>query len=130
MGISVHWHACRAVTLALGMVWFAPSVELAAGTADPKGQPESALRSDQPFGLFASPLSWGGVLDKWQGVQRKLDEEGVQLALCDGDREGCVSPAALQLLTIVDKSRAREGRARLGEINRATNLAIRPMSDL
>jgi predicted transglutaminase-like cysteine proteinase len=30
----------------------------------------------------------------------------------------------------VDGARAREGRARLGEINRAINLAIRPMSDL
>jgi len=54
----------------------------------------------------------------------------VQLALCDGDRERCVSPAALQLLAIVDAARARDGRARLGEINRAINLAIRPMSDL
>ena len=36
----------------------------------------------------------------------------------------------LQLLAIVDNARAREGRARLGEINRAINLAIRPMSDL
>jgi predicted transglutaminase-like cysteine proteinase len=41
-----------------------------------------------------------------------------------------VSPAALQFLAIVDNARAREGRARLGEINRAINLAIRPMSDL
>jgi predicted transglutaminase-like cysteine proteinase len=54
----------------------------------------------------------------------------VQLALCDGDRERCVSPAALKLLAIVDAGRDREGRARLGEINRAINLAIRPMSDM
>jgi Predicted periplasmic protein len=40
-----------------------------------------------------------------------------------------VSPAALRFLAIVDDARAREGRARLGEINRAINLAIRPMSD-
>jgi predicted transglutaminase-like cysteine proteinase len=68
--------------------------------------------------------------DKWQGVARKLDDEMVQLALCDGDRDRCVSPAALQFLAIVDNGRARDGRARLGEINRAINLAIRPMSDL
>ena len=91
---------------------------------------ELTVRSDEPFGLFASTLSWGGVREKWRGVERKLGDDGVQLALCDGDRERCVSPAALQLLAIVDKSRAREGRARLGEINRAINLAIRPMSDL
>ncbi len=68
--------------------------------------------------------------EKWLGVQRKLDEERVQLALCGGDRERCVSPAALRFLAIVDNAKAREGRARLGEINRAINLAIHPMSDL
>ena len=68
--------------------------------------------------------------DKWLGVQHRLDDEMVQLALCEGDRENCVSPAALQFLAIVDTAKTREGRARLGEINRAINLAIRPMSDL
>ena len=81
-------------------------------------------------GLFAFRLSGGGLREKWLGVQRELDAERVQLALCDGDREGCVSPAALRFLAIVDNAKAREGRARLGEINRAINLAIRPMSDL
>jgi predicted transglutaminase-like cysteine proteinase len=41
-----------------------------------------------------------------------------------------VSPAALQFLDIVDAAKLRDGRARLGEINRTINLAIRPMSDL
>ena len=75
-------------------------------------------------------LSEGGLREKWLGVQRRLDDEMVQLALCEGDRERCASPAALQFLAIVDNARARDGRARLGEINRAINLAIRPMSDL
>ena len=68
--------------------------------------------------------------EKWLTLERQLDDDFVQLALCDGDRERCVSPAALRFLAIVDQGRAREGRARLGEINRAINLAIRPMSDL
>ena len=89
-----------------------------------------SAKSAEPFGLFTSALSAGGLREKWLGVQRSLDDEMVQLALCDGDRERCVSPAALQFLAIVDIARAREGRARLGEINRAINLAIRPMSDL
>ena len=79
---------------------------------------------------MARRVSAGALREKWLGVERKLDDERVQLALCDGDRERCVSPAALQLLAIVDNARARDGRARLGEINRAINLAIRPMSDL
>ncbi len=53
----------------------------------------------------------------------------VQLALCDGDRDNCASPAALKLLAIVDQARTRDGRARLGETNRAINLAIRAAND-
>jgi len=53
----------------------------------------------------------------------------VQLALCDGDRDNCASPAALKLLAIVDQARTRDGRARLGETNRAINLAIRATDD-
>src|SRR5664279_29364 len=130
MGISGYWHAWRAVVLAFGMAWFGPAADLSAGTLDVTASLQAAGRSDEPFGLSASVLSYGGLREKWLGVERKLDDERVQLALCDGDRERCVSPAALQLLTIVDLARVREGRARLGEINRAINLAIRPMSDL
>jgi predicted transglutaminase-like cysteine proteinase len=130
MGIFGHSRAWRALALACGMAWLGPAAELSAGTLDATGQSELAGRSAEPFGLFAAALSWGALRVKWLGVERRLDDERVQLALCDGDRERCVSPAALQLLAIVDNARAREGRARLGEINRAINLAIRPMSDL
>ena len=130
MGISARGHAWRAIVLACGLAWFGPAADLRAGTLDSSGAPELTGGSAEPFGLFAAPLSWGSVREKWLGVERKLDDERVQLALCDGDRERCVSPAALRLLAIVDVARARDGRARLGEINRAINLAIRPMSDL
>jgi predicted transglutaminase-like cysteine proteinase len=84
----------------------------------------------EPFGLDASRLRAGALANRWQELARRLDDDRVQLALCDGDREGCVSPAALRFLAIVDQARGREGRARLGEINRAINLAIRPVSDI
>jgi predicted transglutaminase-like cysteine proteinase len=130
MGIFGHSHAWRAVILASGMAWFAPAADLKAATLITPGAADLIRKSAEPFGLPASMLSWGGLRDKWLEVERKLDDERVQLALCDGDRDACVSPAALQLLAIVDNARARDGRARLGEINRAINLAIRPMSDL
>jgi predicted transglutaminase-like cysteine proteinase len=113
-------HALRAVVLAWGMAWFGPATVLTAAPLD----------SSEPFGLSTSTLSFGGLREKWRDLERQLDDERVQLALCDGDRERCVSPAALQFLAIVDTARTREGRARLGEINRAINLAVRPMSDL
>ena len=129
MGFPGRARALRAIIFAC-LTWFGPVAELRAATLDLQESPQAAGRSTEPFGLTASLLSEGGLREKWLGVERQLDDERVQLALCDGDRENCVSPAALQLLAIVDIGRAREGRARLGEINRAINLAIHPMSDL
>ena len=123
-------HAWRVVILACGLAWFGPAPDLSAGTLITPGAAALIRKSAEPFGLFASTLSFGPVREKWLGVERKLDDERVQLALCDGDRDRCASAAALRLLAIVDNARAREGRARVGEINRAINLAIRPMSDL
>ncbi|KRR30284.1 transglutaminase-like cysteine peptidase [Bradyrhizobium retamae] len=129
MGLAVYARAWRAGIVACGLAWFGP-VDLRAETGEPSAPVEMIQRSAEPFGLVASALSSGGLHDKWIGVQRRLDDEMVQLALCEGDRDGCVSPAALKFLDIVDAARLREGRTRLGEINRAVNLAVRPMSDL
>lgn len=101
--------------------------------AGPIGQPLGLTiileDTGEPFGLPRLDLEAGAVKAKWQTLARQLADERVQLALCDGDRERCVSDAALRLLAIVDQGRAKDGRARLGEINRAINLAIRPASD-
>jgi len=130
MGIFSYSRALRAAVTACGMLSFGPAPELAAGTLLSPGPADLVRKSAEPFGVFAFRLSGGGLREKWLGIQRKLDEERVQLALCEGDPERCVSPAALRFLAIVNNAKAREGRARLGEINRAINLAIHPMSDL
>jgi predicted transglutaminase-like cysteine proteinase len=127
MAKSVTSRALRAVFLACGLAWVGPA---AAGSLLSPGTAVLIKKSVEPFGLPTAILADGGLHDKWLGVQRRLDDEMVQLALCEGDREGCVSPVALQFLAIVDAAKAREGRARLGEINRAINLAVRPVSDL
>jgi predicted transglutaminase-like cysteine proteinase len=130
MGLFGHRHALRAAALVCVLVWFGPIAGVSAGTLDSYQALEVAGPSAEPFGLSSTPVYAGGLRDKWLGVAHKLDDERVQLALCDGDRDNCASPAALQFLSIVDSGRARDGRARLGEINRAINLAIHPMSDL
>src|SRR6202165_1115418 len=130
MGIFSCSRALRIAVMAWGMVAFGPAPDLAAGSLLSPGSAVLVRKSPEPFGMFAFRLSSGGVWEKWLGVHRRIDDEMVQLALCDGDRDRCVSPAALRFLAIVDDARAREGRARLGEINRAINLAIRPISDL
>ena len=128
MGFFGQLRAWRAFLLACGMAWLGSVSGLKAETVA-VAAPELAAKSSEPFGLFTTALVAGGLHDKWLGLQRRLDDEMVQLALCDGDRDGCVSPAALRLLAIVDAARQRAGRAQLGEINRAINLAIRSVSD-
>src|SRR6266700_7574038 len=130
MAVFGHSRAVRAAVLAWGVLWLGLATVLTAGTPEQGESSGLGEKSAEPFGLAASTLSFGGLRQKWLGVERKLDDERVQLALCDGDRDRCVSPAALRFLAIVDNAKAREGRARLGQINRAINLAIRPMSDL
>src|SRR5436305_5125554 len=122
-------YALHGLKVVCVLLCFGAAGEIKAGTPDsPKAQ-DPLRSSSEPFRLAASRLFAGGLPEKWRQVERKLDDERVQLALCDGDRERCASPAALRFLAIVDIARARDGRARLGEINRAINLAIRPMSD-
>jgi predicted transglutaminase-like cysteine proteinase len=112
------------------MVCFGPAADLHAFTLEAPGLAVAAGGSDEPFGRPISALESGGIWNKWLDVGHRLADDGVQLALCDSDRDRCVSPAALRFLAIIDQARARDGRGRLGEINRAINLAIRPMSDL
>lgn len=126
MGLSVYARTWRAGIVAFGLALFGP----AGLRAEPSAPAALVEPSAEPFGLAASSLTIGGLHDKWLGVQRRLDDDMVQLALCEGDRDGCVSPAALRFLDIVDAARSRDGRARLGEINRAFNLSIKAMSDL
>ena len=130
MGFLGRARAWRSAMLAFGMMCLAPATGAAADATNVVGDLDVASGSAEPFGLAALAVSGGGLQAKWLGVAHKIDDERVQLALCDGDRERCASDAALKLLGIVDQARARDGRARLGEINRAINLAIRPMSDL
>ncbi|MGJ5007888.1 transglutaminase-like cysteine peptidase [Bradyrhizobium oligotrophicum] len=119
--------ASLAAAAASAAIWIG-SPASAGPAARPLGL--AAIEDAEPFALPRVVLDAGALRDKWLALARKLEDERVQLALCDGDRERCVSPAALSLLTIIDQGRLREGRARLGQINRAINLAIRPASDL
>jgi predicted transglutaminase-like cysteine proteinase len=123
-------HTLRAVMIACGLAAFGATATQAATRPEPAASFDATASPAEPFGLSTTAVSAGAVSEKWQKLKRKLDDERVQLALCDGDRDNCASGAALQFLAIVDSARQRDGRARLGEINRAINLALRPMSDL
>jgi predicted transglutaminase-like cysteine proteinase len=118
----------RAGLLACGLALCGPASAVA-GTVHPDAIPVAA-RDAGPFGLSFAPVQGGELRDKWLGVEREIDAELLVITLCEEDRARCGSPAALQLLGIVDGAMAHAGRSRLGEVNRTINLAIRPASDL
>ena len=120
MAIFSFSRALGVAVMAWGMVSFGPAPDLIAGTLLSPDSADLVRKSTEPFGVFAFRLSGGGLTEKWMGVQRKPDDELVQLALCSGNRGRCVSPAALRVLAIVDDRKARDGHARLGEINLAS----------
>ena len=82
----------------------------------------------EPFELGAIPVAFGEVPAKWRDVEGDIRGDMDILAHCRVDAQSC-PPEARRFLAIVDEGRARDGRARIGAINRAINLAIRPMSD-
>jgi|GraSoi2013_100cm_1033763.scaffolds.fasta_scaffold93352_2 predicted transglutaminase-like cysteine proteinase len=127
--------ALRAILLACGLfliclpthLMAAPSM---AAPSTPPGSLDPTVGPDEPFGLSTATVTKGPVLEKWLNVEREVDDEQLVLRSCEEDRASCQSPTALQFLAIVDSGRALEGRARIGEINRAINLNLKPRSDL
>jgi predicted transglutaminase-like cysteine proteinase len=74
-------------------------------------------------------LGQADLLAKWAEVQSRIQFEQETLAACRLDEGNCPA-AALRFLSIVKLGRQQRGRAQLGEINRAVNLSIKPVSDL
>jgi predicted transglutaminase-like cysteine proteinase len=104
----------------------APSVDTEPSPANPQTAPAPEAT---PFGLAAERVSEGEILSKWTGVESEIRKDEQILARCRKDASSCPL-AAQRFLAIVDEGRARSGRARIGVINRAINLAIIPTSDL
>jgi predicted transglutaminase-like cysteine proteinase len=91
---------------------------------------DAATESDQQappiFGMETEPVA-GEVAAKWRAVEADIVREQQVLARCRA-RETCPL-VAQNLLDIVAEGAGRSGRARVGLINRAVDLAITPTSD-
>ena len=93
-----------------------------------RGDKRRAAPSQEPFGLPAFDEAPPDLSAKWADLQsRMLSEEGI-LAACRSNDSNC-SAVGRRLLNIIEMGRQRQGLARLGEINRAVNLSIKPLSD-
>jgi predicted transglutaminase-like cysteine proteinase len=84
--------------------------------------------SREPFGLDAVDSGPSAVSAKWAELQWRILSELGTLATCRSGAGTCPPPAR-RFLNIVELGREHPGRARLGVINRAVNLGLRPASD-
>jgi predicted transglutaminase-like cysteine proteinase len=83
----------------------------------------------EPFGIKLLALVDGGVQNKWRAVKNALPREHAILMRCRAQAASC-SPAATRLLAVIDRAQARDGWARIAELNRTVNLDIKPVDDM
>jgi predicted transglutaminase-like cysteine proteinase len=89
---------------------------------------EAPQIGNEPFGLFTFRAPDGMLWRKWRGIEADMAREQAILERCRTDAESCPSHAA-QFLRLINTVSAKSGRARLEEVNRAVNMAIRYVSD-
>lgn len=82
----------------------------------------------EPFDNIVTNIR-GSLLEKWNAAKAELRIDIDILAACRAQLDACESVAAKRIIAIVDDAQRREGRARIGAINRAINLAIAATSD-
>jgi len=93
-------------------------------TSDEATSNEAAARL---FDMDTEPVADGTLLDKWRRVESNIAKDLDVMAQC---QEGKPCPAPAQRLIDLSLEGAdRDGRARVGMINRAVDLAISPVSD-
>jgi predicted transglutaminase-like cysteine proteinase len=98
-------------------------------TASPAVAPivESHQQTMPLFGMDTEPVISGDVLEKWTHTKAAIDQELDAVAQCRANN--FCSPAALRLIDLSASGNGRIGRAKVGLINRAVDLAISPASD-
>ena len=125
-------HAARIVVLVAIMCGgaHAPSLALEADASGTNANQPTVVPKQifsEPFGrqpLAAPPSEMSA---KWAELHSRILSEDATLAACRSG-EGACPAAARRFLHIIELGRQRQGRARLGEINRAVNLSIKPSS--
>jgi predicted transglutaminase-like cysteine proteinase len=94
-------------------------------------RPAPAIKHvEQPaplFGMETEPLVGGAVSEKWSRAKIEIAQELDAVTRCRAD--GTCPVPAQRLIDLSMEGAGRSGRARVGLINRAVDLAIGPASD-
>jgi predicted transglutaminase-like cysteine proteinase len=81
----------------------------------------------RPFGMDTEPVVAGALFDKWRHARVGIARDLGVVSRCQA-KGPCPAPAR-KLIGLSLEGAGRSGRARIGLINRAIDLAIRPVSD-
>ena len=81
----------------------------------------------EPFGMETEPVPDGALLDKWRRVEAKITKDLEIIGQCQAGNP--CSALAQKLIDLSLEGAGRNGRTRVGVINRAVDLAISPASD-
>lgn len=89
---------------------------------------DMAVASDagEPFGRATVEAAPGALRAAWHQITEKLRSERDLVGRCRAGPSTCPSPAAAQFNAIVREGNGGDDLARIGRINRAVNLAIKP----
>jgi|GEM_PF-1732347 len=101
------------------------------GTNAATARSEPPARNDeqaaQLFGMETEPVAAGELPEKWHHVEAAMAQDFAVVAQCHAN--GTCPVAAQRLIDISAEGAGRSGRARVGLINRAADLAVSPVSD-
>lgn len=90
--------------------------------------PDVPARDREPFVDAGWRDASGVIVAKWMQTAFDIARDRRALARCRRDAGPC-DPASRRMLAIIDAARDLRGRARIGHLNRAINLSIRPITD-
>jgi predicted transglutaminase-like cysteine proteinase len=102
-------------------------VDNGTASADLKPTVQNRQQATLLFGMETEPVIAGDVAEKWTRTKAAIDRELDAVAQCRAN-DVC-SPAAHKLIDLSASGNGRTGRASVGLINRAVDLAISPASD-
>jgi predicted transglutaminase-like cysteine proteinase len=94
-----------------------------AATAPSERSARNEEQAAQLFGMETEPVAVGELPEKWHHVEAAIAQEFAAVAQCHANG------AAQRLIDLSAMGAGQSGRARVGLINRAADLAISPVSD-
>jgi len=123
--------AAVAVTLALAVIIHVTDAGAVPASTRPDFGPAASAATDEPFRLLSEDITDGPLHAKWQAAFASMAVDIATMSACESQTTSCVNSAAeMQMIAIATAARERSGLARIGTVNRAVNLTIRPVSDM